>query len=387
MQKYFRGSTAKDSVSYTCNEEIKFELELVCEGRKMQVPLFKWEITADDGTKASGFKPGESGKIELTTKIAKPGFVHVIVTACALDGSPINGIDKFEGGAGAEIDKIEQGVDDPEDYDEFWAKQVEIVKSTEPETLYMQEVDSGNPDYVSYDVRIKAPGDMPTSAILTMPKNAKPGSLAGQVRFHGYGFSQSSILCEENTAVLWMNIHGFDNFREQSYYDEFAKTHGGFGFNKEENQSPETCYFKNVILRDLQGVRWLEQIPEYDGKGITCAGGSMGAMQAINVAAHIDNPKSLDVFIPWLCDLGGITKGRLRGWRPDLEPAVRYFDTAAAAKRVKCPAKIACGLGDYVCPPSGEVVLWHNFAGEKSIRFIQNMTHPYRPVEIVEYSR
>ena len=33
------------------------------------------------------------------------------------------------------------------------------------------------------------------------------------------------------------------------------------------------------------------------------------------------------------------------------------------------------GLGDYVCPPSGEIVLYRNLKGPKSLVVKQNMGH------------
>ena len=387
MANYFRGSTTKDAVGYTCGEEMIFELELVHDGRLFGVPLFKWECFGDDGAASSGFVPGESGRLTVTRSIKVPGFVHVIVTACALDGKPLEGIDKFEGGAGAQIDDIRQGVEDPDDFDEFWKTQLEKLDGVEPELLMKKEIDSGDPDYVAYDIRLKSVGEVPVSAILTMPRNAAPGSLAGRLYFHGYGYAGSLIYRVPGAACIDVNIHGHENMREQDYYDEYAKNHPGFGFSRSENQRPETCFFANLILRDIQAVRWMRTLPEYDGKGFYINGGSMGAMQSVNVAAHIDDAKSLEIFIPWLCDLGGIKVGRLRGWRPEFDEGLRYFDTAAQASRVKCPVSITCGLGDYVCPPSSEVVLWHNFRTEKSIKFVQNMTHPYRPVEVISYTR
>ena len=166
MSGYFKGSTTKDAVGYSCGEDIEFRLELTDGKQRFGCPLFKWEMYGDDGRSSQGMTPGESGEIVLHTSLSSPGFIHVIVTACAHDGSPLETIDKFEGGAG-----------------------------------------------------------------------------------------------------------------------------------------------------------------------------------------------------------------------------VMYFDTAIQAKRVTCPVEITCGLGDYVCPPSTEVVLWHNFKTPKKITFVQNMTHPYRPREVISYTR
>lgn len=390
MANYFRGSTTEDAVGYACGEKMVFELELVHGGNaadavRFGVPLFKWECFGDDGVHTCGSCSGENGRLRLETSCSKPGFVHVIVTACAADGTPLRGIDKFEGGAGAEIASVEQAVPDPEDFDEFWKKQLERLDTVEPELLMKTEVASGNEGYAAYDIKIKAYGDAPVSGVLTMPKNAEIKSLKAQVSFHGYGLDSSRICCIENTACLDVNVHGYDNFKPQEYYDSYGREHSGFGFERDLNKDPETSFFRDLILRGIQAVRFMRTLPEYDGKGFLISGGSMGAMQSVNVAANIDDARGLDIFIPWLCDLGGITVGRLRGWRPELDDGLRYYDTVSQAKRVKCPVKIVCGLGDYVCPPSGEVVLWKNFKTEKSIRFVQNMTHSYRPIEELGY--
>ena len=385
MANYFTGSTTKNAVGYKCGETIRFELQLVHDGRPMSCPLFRWDIFGDDGRESHGIAPGESGRLTLETSIGCPGFVHVIVTACEPDLRPLDGIDKFEGGAGAELDRIGQGIDDPADFDEFWAKQLSRLDEVPPAVLEKREIDSGDPDYIAYDLKLACVGDMPVSGILTLPRGAAKGSLRARLGFHGYGYSPADVNRVPGAMFFRVNIHGFENQREQAYYDEFAKAHPGFGFSRSENQSPEDCYFLNVVLRDIQAARFLSTLPEYDGGGLWLEGGSMGAMQAVSTAAHIDNAAGLNIFIPWLCDLGGIRRGRLRGWRPELDAGLMYFDTAIQAKRVKCPVEIKCGLGDYVCPPSGEVVLWHNFSTEKKITFVQNMTHPYRPPEEISY--
>ncbi|WP_366942970.1 acetylxylan esterase [uncultured Victivallis sp.] len=63
------------------------------------------------------------------------------------------------------------------------------------------------------------------------------------------------------------------------------------------------------------------------------------------------------------------------GWAPGYTETLRYFDTANLATRVKCPTTIAIGLGDYVCPPSGQMILFRNLAGEKTIKIHQNRIH------------
>jgi cephalosporin-C deacetylase len=387
MANYFRGSTEKNAVGYKCGEKIVFNLELTHDGKPMSCPLFKWEMRSDDRKFSRGMASGETGRITLSTSLEKPGFVHLIVTACSIDGKPLPGIDKFEGGAGADILEIRQGEPDPEDFDEFWAAQLKRLDKVEPAVLEKKEVPSGDPNYAAYDIKLASVGEMPVSGLLTMPRDAKPGSLRAKLAFQGYSITTASISRVPDTICFHVNIHGCENLREPEYYENLKNTKlAGFGFNREENKDPSTCYFLGVILRDIQAARFLKSLPEYDKKGIKIEGGSMGAMQAVSVAAHFDDAAALEISVPWLCDLGGINAGRLRGWRPEFDKGVRYFDTVSQAKRVKCPVNITCGLGDYVCPPSTESVLYQSFNTQKSITFVQNMTHPYRPVEKIAYT-
>lgn len=389
MRTYFTGSTTKDAVGYRCGEVMRFELTMKNEsGCRVTCPYFLWEASGDDGQKNSGKVSGEEGTIALEFTMTKPGFLHLKVTPLDENEKPIEGYEIFEGGAGAEIEKLEQGADDPGDFDEFWAEQLKLLDEYPSVPLSMVRRPESDEQFDVFDVQLPAPGPKPVSGYLSIPKGAVPGSCRAEIRFHGYGVCSSCIYKIPGAVTLDVNIHGVENGHPQEYYDELrAKELAGFGFNKEENESPYNCYFRFVILRDLLGARFLKTLPEYDGKGIHAAGGSMGAMQSVLVAAHDSDVVSLMINVPWMCDLGGIEKGRMGGWRPDLQKGVLYYDTAINAKRVKCPVKITCGLGDYVCPPSTEVILWKNFKTAKSIEFLQNKTHPYNPPEVISYRR
>ncbi|MBQ8510694.1 MAG: acetylxylan esterase [Clostridia bacterium] len=392
MRIYFQGSTTSvdgggvDAVGYVCGETIRFELRLVQDGEPITCPLFKWSMDGDDGKHSEGFASGETGRIVLETTLDSPGFVRVIVYACAIDGTPLDGFDKFEGGAGAEIEKLEQGLPEPEGFDEFWASQRAIADAFVPELLEKVRVREDDPDFDIYDVKISTP-NTPASGYLAIPKGAEPGSLPLTIHFIGYGVDSTPIECEKGIIRLTTISHSIENGREPAYYAEMKKQLGSFGFEKDKNQSPETCYFAALSLRDLATVKWAKTLPEYDGHSFYIKSGSMGAMRSMAVAANDHDVVAMELGVPWLCDLGGITKGKMRGWRPDPDRGVLFFDTVNNAKRITCPVKITVGLGDYVCPPSGEVVLWKNIPTEKSITFVQNMTHPYRPVEEITYTR
>lgn len=60
---------------------------------------------------------------------------------------------------------------------------------------------------------------------------------------------------------------------------------------------------------------------------------------------------------------------------------VRVIAKALYGVRSKqCTVYIEAGLGDYVCPPSGQMAMYNAIKAPKLLRFVQNQTHPYRPV-------
>lgn len=386
----FKGTSEGDALSYRCGDEMRFYISLLCEGRVISCPQFRWEITADDGqAPRSGTVSGKNGTLTVSASVSRPGFVRLTVTPCDGDGRPIAGMETFDGGAGADVLKLEQGLPEPADFDAFWAEQLRLLDAVKPEVLSMTEVDAGTPGYVAYDVKLRCVGSMPVSGILTVPVGAKPGTLKAQMTFNGYGYAGVTPVCAPGTLYFNVNAHGIDNLREDAYYREFEQTHYKYGWDETENRSPETCYFRYMDLRNIQGARWLLTRPEYDGKGLYLRGGSQGAMQCVAVAAFVKETVDLELFIPWMADLGGGEAGRLRGWVPEANPEVTgilYFDTANLAKRVTCPVRISGYLGDYTCPPSTLIVLYRSFASaQKSLIFYQNGTHGRYPKDTYSY--
>ena len=74
----------------------------------------------------------------------------------------------------------------------------------------------------------------------------------------------------------------------------------------------------------------------------------------------------------------------MSGWRPKYAAALPYFDAANHAKRIKCETSILGGLGDYVCPPSGIVVLYNNINAPKTLKLHQGREHGHVPEEKTE---
>ena len=387
--KYFVGNTDKDAVSYKSGETMTFTVGLFADGEVVSCPKFSWSISGDDGKKSNGTADGSSGEITLTASCDTAGYVHVIVKACDEKGSPLEGVDVFEGGAGADIEKIAVGEKEPSDFDAFWAKQFDALLEAEPKVLSSTPVKTAREGFEVYDVRINMGGENPVSGYVAYPAGAEKGSLKIRATFMGYGVASSGVTCMDGYIVFAVNSHSINNGETDEYYTNLRNTEfASYGFRADENGNPETVYFKKMVLRDVQALRYLMANPLWNGTDVELTGGSQGAFQSIAVGAVMNKYVTrLDVAIPWMCDLGGINIGRMRGWRPDYTDAMGYFDTANFAKRIKCPIYIEAGLGDYICPPSGVTAMYNGITAPKKITFVQNRTHSYNPRERVTFDR
>ena len=364
-------------------------VQLVEDGKKIGCPVLSYIRRGDDGIFEEGFADGSSGEFVYHTSIEREGYVHLTVTACDEHEAPLKGYEIFEGGACAGFDDIRAGVNEPEDFDKFWNDTIKNELDTvSPVVLEKKEFSSGDPGDVVYDIKVACAGKYPVSGYLRLPRDAREGELPIIVRYIGYSVDTAPIPPKKRAIQFSINPHGINNGESSKYYDNLEKNElSAFGFRNEENASPETVYFKYMVLRAIQALRFCKTIPLWDKKNIILVGGSMGAMQAVSAAAHDDGVTRLEIEIPWLCDLRGIEKGRLEGWRPENSRGMDYYDTVYQAARVKCETFITAGLGDYICPPSGVTALYHALGGKKHLTMQQNRTHPYIAPEFEVYER
>lgn len=392
------GQTDKDAIAYAVGEEMTFTIRLDADGKTASCPKFQYILKADDGrAQVEEYVDGKSGVFTLTTKLDVPGFVNLQVTVCDKDGKPIDGVGKFNGGAAAGIADIRKKKAEPADFDAFWHEQLAKLDGTAPELLEAKEVTSPNASYTVYAVKIRfceenTWGDY-VSGYLSVPKNAKAESLALYVTFQGYGVADQTIECLSGRATLSVSPHSMEMGKPSWYYTqlEYGKLKD-YGFKSDYNATRETVYFREMLLRDVQGVRFLKKYFGADGpderfkglwsekKGLVLSGGSQGGFQAAAVTALEPGVTQLNLYIPWMCDVGGCgTDGRQKStFMPEYTEALEYYDTVNFAKRITCAVYIeSVGLGDYVATPAGAASFYNNLTAcsQKRIIFKQNFTH------------
>lgn len=381
----FYGKTDKNPLEYQPGEKMVFSVQYLEDGVPVSGKNISWKRTGDDGKVEEGTAVSNADEpLKIETSIDIPGFVRLQVFPMDDQGQMIGSEHsesiQFNGGAGALLDQI-KGIPEPEDFDAFWDRQKAILSQV-PIKATLTPVASSDENVLVYDVKIACSGLTPVTGYLCMPKDAKEKSLPASVAYQGYSVVSASpdIAGGRNQICLTVNAHGILNGQPDEYYQTLQKTFlASYGFSSEQNKNPDSCYWCGMMMRALRAVQYVKTLPEWDGKTLTTVGGSQGGLQCLTVAGLDPDVTNVQTVVPWFCDVSGAEKSsRLDSWfMPPWVDQLGYFDTTNHAKRIKGKVNILVGLGDYVCPPSGEMVLYNSIKSEKHLRFLQGKTHGY----------
>ena len=394
------GRTDKDIPIYKPGEEMIFTVKLRgdFEGVDRSKLTFKWERTGDDGKKESGVAPADRPFV-YRTSLDRAGFVRLYADLMS-DGTNKVMRDTSRGrkqpvycdlGAGVDVFDIRPAVAEPKDFDAFWTKHKENLKTVPIRDVELVKVDE-NAAVTLYTVKCPCYGGKPVTAFLTIPVAAKEGKKFPLVLgFHGYGASwtkgawgKPDISKQKSDHIhLSVSAHGFDLMKDEKYYNDLRKaamSNGkSYAFDPIQNSDPETAYFCGMSYRVMRALEYAKTRPEWNGKNLKVVGGSMGGMQSIWAAALDHDVTECEPSIPWNCDVGGTELGRNRGtWYIRWVPALGYYDTCNLAKRIPKTCKVNvswAGLGDYICPPTGVFAMYNSLTCPKRGTFAQNTEH------------
>ena len=406
--------TDKDPLEYVVGDDVVFSCTLYSDKNIVSCPKFSWTANTEDGKSYSGTADGAHGKLVVKIPATASGIVRLKVLALDEKGQLISGIQQSRSfnepcvfSAVVNAKNINTKASEPADFDEFWNAQIANLDAVAPDVIFMEKLENKNVENVDggsskplvdiYRLKIKTPDDCGyASAYLTIPRGADPNSLGIVVFFHGYNVGDITPQASDHNMVLTVSAHSIELNQPSSYYSNLSSGElSNYGFKN--NNSRDTCYFRTMILRDLQAVRFIKAYGGTEGVKINgetqslglwngklrLQGGSQGAFQGIAVAAFDKDVTDAKWSIPWMCDV----KGMKSEFRPAYTSALGYYDSVYFGKRISADVNvtISAGLGDYICPPSGVVALYNQMSAHVTLTFDQGMTHGFYPPNAAVY--
>lgn len=392
------GETDKDMVGYKVGEEIRFTFRLKDEAALDHGDLYLfWNSVGDDGRSANGYMPiSYTNPATVCVSLERPGFLRMVASVMAFNSNGGDTYAKFEGGAGAEVEKIGATSTEPEDFVQYWKEQRRKLS----EIPLIPEID----DYLGVVfpdgekipsslkislVKIPCLGPNPVTGFLARPR--KKGKYPIRVIFDGYSKESrlSHRMMTPGVITFHVNAHGYELLRGKHYYEDFIKPFEtkfpAYGLSVEENSDPDTAYFHGMACRVMRALEFVKQDKMWNGMDLFVRGGSQGGLQAI-WAAHLDKDVTrCECSVNWCSNIAGATlDNRIAGWSPTYVRGLDYYDTVFHAAHIqdKCFVDVQrVGMGDSTCPPSGVTAMYNAVKCGKRIAYYQNSTHLDIPPE------
>ncbi|MCI5780036.1 MAG: acetylxylan esterase [Lentisphaeria bacterium] len=334
-------------------------------------PLDNVTCRISDGKSETAPQPLTEGKISVPAQT--PGFVLVTLDL----GKDKNGRPQTVcAGAAVEPEKIRPGVKMPDDFEAFWKREVAAMRGAKREVLKMEAIsDEYLPaGFVGYNVAVKQ-GDVIATGYLVMPEAAAAHSLPAVLNFNGASKVSSELpiavnIARTNHAISFnLNFHGLENFnltakrdlkREAAVRPQVAR----YQFQSADDR--QNYAMRKIFLRVVLAADFVRSLPEFDGKRLVAAGGSLGGCQALVCAALVPEVVLCVSNATAMCDHFGKSAGHLPGWpdllnrNPQAVKAAAYFDMVNFAALVKCPTRMAVGFIDVTCPPASTYAAYNN---------------------------
>ena len=377
----FHGVTDRDPLSYACGEEMVFTVTLVDRSAKnAPVPgrRVAWTLEGDDGSRRAG-EASSDQPLVVKAKLDAPGFVHLVVRAVDEDGRQVPGSGVFDSSAAADAERI-PAKPAPDDFNAFWDLELARLKSV-PMNPVLTPVASKDTNVVvnAFSVNL-IPSLGPATGLIAWPRAAAAKSLPIRVDVPGYGYGrgridEKSVLRDGGAIRLHITRYGEDPLADGAYHENlWTNVMQGFCWRNTGAKTANEPFL--MLLRDVRAVAFAKTMEQWDGRTLTVGGGSMGGYRSIALAALDPDVSRCSPDFAWMCDLAGHpVLGRIGGWFPLWTPELAYVDGVNLAMRVTCPVDVNFGLADYVCPPSGQMILFRNLRGPVKMRYSHCVGH------------
>lgn len=283
----------------------------------------------------------------------------------------------------AELLAFRPEVDEPADFDAFWAGTVAEARAAGGEAT-LEPADTAITELIVEDLTFPGFGGEPVRAWVSRPKDAA-GPLPAVVQYQGYGGGRG--LPGEN--VLWAlagYVHVMMDTRGQGSKwgsgGVTADPHGSGpavpGFMTRGLHDPAEYYYRRVFTDAVRAVDATRDLPFVDASRIAVTGGSQGGGIALAAAALSADVRAVLPDVAFLCayrrgaDVAGdgpfVELAQYlavhRDQVDDVFRTLSYFDGVNFAKRIRVPALFSVALMDRIVPPSTTFAAYNHLVVE-----------------------
>jgi len=314
--------------------------------------------------------------------LKEPGFLRCTVTT-TVGGREYRSV----GTAAYAPERIAPAVENPADFDAFWARAKEDLAKLPIDARLTPKPDLSTAKADVYQISLQnvgydAAGSSRFYGILAVP--TAEGKFPAVMNPPGAGVRSYRGLVElagKGFITLQVGIHGIPVDLSVEVYDSLraGAFDSGRGYAVFNLDDPERYYYRRVYLGCLRANDFLVGHPKWDGKNLVVTGGSQGGALTITTAGLDPRVTALAPYYPALSDMTGYVKGRAGGWphifreekdghrTPAKIRTAAYYDVVNFARRVKAPGLYSWGWNDEVCPPTSTYAAYNVVTAPKEL--------------------
>lgn len=285
---------------------------------------------------------------------------------------------------GFDTDKLVPTVTMPDDFRDFWNKNLEIAKKLDVKPEMELLADRCTKKVNVYHVSYANINGSRMYGVLTMP--VAEGKYPAILRLPGAGVARKGgdiARAEKGVIILELGIHGIPvNLNGSVYSDLENGVLSSYYVDGMDNR--DTYFYKRVYMGCVRGVDFLLSLPQCNGK-IGTLGGSQGGALSIVTSSLDSRVAATAVYFPAFCDMEAYTHGRAGGWphvfkfksnctKEKLNTA-RYYDASNFARGLKAPVYYAFGYNDITCAPTSTQSTYNVITAPKQVNIGENIGH------------
>jgi cephalosporin-C deacetylase-like acetyl esterase len=366
---------------YRCGEKVKIKITALKNGMPLNGAKVVYEVSEDlMPVHYSGeiVLKGNEGTIEAGS-MKVPGYLRIKAKVTD-DGKSWT----YYSTVGFDHEKLMPTVHLPDDFEQFWASNLEKLAKVELNPMMELLPERCTPKVDVYHISYGNINNTRFYGILTVPK--AEGKYPAILRFPGAGvhaIGGNVKDAEKGAIILELGIHGIPVNLEGSIYNDL--TYGALsGYYTNNINNKDQYYYKRVYMGCVKGIDFLLSLPQCNGKVGTLGGSQGGALSIITSALDSRIAASV-VYCPAFSDWEGYLHGRTGGFphffraesnrtAENLE-TIRYYDAANFARKLKAPVYFAYGYNDLTCGPTTSRATYNAITAPKQLIVAENGGH------------